>query len=100
MMQTLMARWATFDCYGTLIDWNGGIGRALERLFGAEHPARPLAGLPQAQRPRERVAREAGSREVLAGALVRLAEREGLDLDPSDQDALARSLPAWEPFPE
>ena len=28
-------RWATFDCYGTLIDWNGGIGRELERLFGA-----------------------------------------------------------------
>jgi len=32
-----MERWATFDCYGTLIDWNGGIGRELERLFG---PAR------------------------------------------------------------
>ena len=32
-----MDRWATFDCYGTLIDWNGGIGRELERLFGAEH---------------------------------------------------------------
>ena len=28
-------RWATFDCYGTLIDWNAGIGRELERLFGA-----------------------------------------------------------------
>jgi 2-haloacid dehalogenase len=27
-------RWATFDCYGTLIDWNGGIGRVFERLFG------------------------------------------------------------------
>jgi FMN phosphatase YigB (HAD superfamily) len=23
-------RWATFDCYGTLIDWNGRIGRDLE----------------------------------------------------------------------
>jgi len=28
-------RWATFDCYGTLIDWNSGMGRELERLFGA-----------------------------------------------------------------
>ena len=35
-----MDRWATFDCYGTLIDWNGGI----ERLFGAEHAARLLHG--------------------------------------------------------
>ncbi len=33
-------RWATFDCYGTLIDWNGGVVRELERLFGvAEAPA-------------------------------------------------------------
>jgi len=27
-----LERWATFDCYGTLIDWNGGISRELVRL--------------------------------------------------------------------
>ena len=27
-------RWATFDCYGTLIDWRTGIGTQLERLIG------------------------------------------------------------------
>ena len=27
-------RWATFDCYGTLIDWNGGIRRELAGVFG------------------------------------------------------------------
>ena len=37
-----MDRWATFDCYGTLIDWNGGIGRELERLFGAANAPRLL----------------------------------------------------------
>jgi len=26
-------RWATFDCYGTLIDWNGGIRAEIERLW-------------------------------------------------------------------
>ena len=31
-----MSRWATFDCYGTLIDWNAGIRGVLESLFGAE----------------------------------------------------------------
>ena len=25
-------RWATFDCYGTLVDWDGGIGDELARL--------------------------------------------------------------------
>src|SRR3954454_21443314 len=95
-----MARWATFDCYGTLIDWNGGIGRELERLFGAEHTARLLHGCHEVERKLEHERPEASYREVLTITLVRLAEREGLDLDPSDQDALARSLPAWEPFPE
>ena len=36
MERNSATRWATFDCYGTLIDWNGGIGRELERLFGTE----------------------------------------------------------------
>jgi 2-haloacid dehalogenase len=95
-----MERWATFDCYGTLIDWNGGIGRELERLFGAEHTARLLHGYHELEREIEHERPAASYREVLTAALVRLAEREGLDLDPVDQDALARSLPAWEPFPE
>ena len=29
-----MERWATFDCYGTLIDWNGGVRAELARVFG------------------------------------------------------------------
>jgi 2-haloacid dehalogenase len=29
-----MDRWATFDCYGTLIDWDAGIKAELTRLFG------------------------------------------------------------------
>jgi FMN phosphatase YigB (HAD superfamily) len=27
-------RWATFDCYGTLIDWDGGMRAALRDVFG------------------------------------------------------------------
>jgi 2-haloacid dehalogenase len=93
-------RWASFDCYGTLIDWNGGIGRELERLFGASHAARLLHGYhelePQVQR--EEPART--YRDVLTITLARLAQHEGLPLDPAEHDALARSLPTWEPFPE
>jgi 2-haloacid dehalogenase len=95
-----MERWATFDCYGTLIDWNGGIGRQLERLFGAESAPRLLHGYHELEREYERERPEASYREVLTVALVRLAEREGLPLPADEQDALARSLPEWEPFPE
>jgi 2-haloacid dehalogenase len=94
-----MDRWATFDCYGTLIDWNGGIGRELERLFGAEHAARLLHGYHEVEQQLERERPDAAYRDVLTTSLVRLAEREGLPLT-AEHDALARSLPSWEPFPE
>jgi 2-haloacid dehalogenase len=95
-----MERWATFDCYGTLIDWNGGIGRELERIFGAARSARLLHAYHEVEREVELERPAASYREVLTTALVRLAGREGLDLVPAEQDALARSLPSWEPFPE
>jgi 2-haloacid dehalogenase len=95
-----MDRWATFDCYGTLIDWNGGIGRELERLFVAEHVARLLHGYHELERRYQRERPAASYREVLTVSLARLAAQEGLTVDPAEDDALARSLPAWEPFPE
>jgi 2-haloacid dehalogenase len=95
-----MERWVTFDCYGTLIDWNGGIGRELERLFGAEHVARLLHGYHELEREIEHERPAASYRDVLTTSLCRLAEREELPLADADQDALARSLPEWTPFPE
>src|SRR5581483_6085305 len=35
-------RWATFDCYGTLIDWNGGLTDALFRVWPDGNLARLL----------------------------------------------------------
>jgi 2-haloacid dehalogenase len=95
-----MDRWATFDCYGTLIDWNGGIGRELERLFGAEQTGRLLLAYHELERAYQRERPDASYRDVLTVALARLAERESLPLDPAEHDALARSLPDWQPFPE
>ena len=95
-----MDRWATFDCYGTLIDWNGGIGRELERLFGAEHAARLLHAYHEEEQQVQRERPDARYRDVLTVSLVRVAERCGLALPADEQDALARSLPAWPPFPE
>jgi 2-haloacid dehalogenase len=95
-----MERWATFDCYGTLIDWNGGIGRELERLFGANQVPRLLHCYHEQEQAYERERPGAPYREVLTASLARLAERDGLPLEAGEEDALARSLPAWEPFPE
>jgi 2-haloacid dehalogenase len=95
-----MERWATFDCYGTLIDWNGGIGRELERLFGADKASSLLLAYHEVEPQVQREAPTRSYRDVLTVTLARLAEREGLPLDAGEQDALARSLPSWAPFAE
>jgi 2-haloacid dehalogenase len=95
-----MDRWATFDCYGTLIDWNGGIGRELERLFGAERAATLLHAYHELERELEHEQPTRSYRDVLTMSLARLAERESLPLPAEEHDALARSLPSWQPFPE
>jgi 2-haloacid dehalogenase len=92
-------RWATFDCYGTLIDWNGGILRELERLFGVQNAPRLL----ERYHELEPAIEEDGSlpyRSVQTEALIRLAEEEELAIPEGESDALALSLPDWEPFPE
>jgi 2-haloacid dehalogenase len=95
-----MQRWATFDCYGTLIDWNGGIGRQLERLFGAADAARLLHAYHRLEPVVEREEPTRSYRDVLNVTLARLARQEGLALPDEEDDALVRSLPAWRPFPE
>ena len=89
-----MHRWATFDCYGTLIDWNGGIGRELERLFGAARTGELLHAYHELEPQIQREDETRSYRDVLAVALARLGAPA------AEQDALGRSLPQWDPFPE
>jgi 2-haloacid dehalogenase len=86
-------RWATFDCYGTLIDWNGGIRRELARVFGDAHADDKLARYHQLE-PDLQADGTRSYRQILTEVMRALGAPEG------DADALARSLPDWEPFPE
>ena len=90
-----MERWATFDCYGTLIDWNGGIGRELERLFGAARVGELLGRYHEVERELQHERPTASYREILTRTLPRLGH-----VPADEEDALARSLPSWQPFPE
>jgi 2-haloacid dehalogenase len=92
-------RWATFDCYGTLIDWNGGILRELERLFGVRDAPR-LRDRYHELEPEVQAEAYRSYREVLTLTLERLADAEQLAIPEGEADALAKSLPGWEPFPE
>ena len=90
-------RWATFDCYGTLIDWMGGIRTALGRTFPTAD-ADALLQRFHAIEPLVQAGRAIPYRQVLTESLVRLAEDEETPL--TDPAALADSLPSWPPFPE
>jgi 2-haloacid dehalogenase len=95
-----MSRWATFDCYGTLIDWMGGIRAALTEVWPDEDAGRLLQRYNEIE-PQVQAAEPTQSyREVTRAVLLRLAEDEGLGLAEGEQYALAESLPSWRPFPE
>lgn len=92
-------RWATFDCYGTLIDWNGGIRRELARVWPEADAGALLERFHEIE-PRVQLGRAIPYRQVLAETLALLAESEGLELPAGEEQALGDSLPTWEPFPE
>jgi 2-haloacid dehalogenase len=92
-------RWATFDCYGTLIDWLGGIRDTLADLW-PEHDAELLLGAYHEIEPEVQRGRAISYRDVLTETLQKVAHREGLDLAEDERAALAESLPSWPPFPE
>jgi 2-haloacid dehalogenase len=97
--RTNASRWATFDCYGTLIDWNLGIRRELERIFGVQDAPRLLERYHELE-PEIEAEPFRSYHEVLALALERLAQDEQIQLPEGEAGALAHSLPAWPPFPE
>jgi 2-haloacid dehalogenase len=94
------ARWATFDCYGTLVNWRAGIRAELERLFGAEQGEPLLARFHEIEPRVQREQPEARYRDVMAAVLAELARESGRELAADDKDALGRSLPGWPVFEE
>ena len=92
-------RWATFDCYGTLIDWEGGIRAAMASIWPDADPD----GLLRRHHAVEHLVQEGRAlpyREVLARCLEAVAAIEGRPLAPGGRAALADSLPSWQPFTE
>lgn len=95
-----MGRWITFDCYGTLADWLGGMRAALRRTVG-EDADRLLAAYHdlelevESERPVRRY------RDVLAETLRRAAAREGVALpDPGVLADSWASVPAFDDTPD
>src|SRR5258707_4729145 len=90
-------RWCTFDCSGTLIDWEGGVGDALLALLADPKPDRHALAKEYIE---TEAAVEAGAylryRDVLDRAGRALLRAHGIDR-PSP---LPASLASWRAFPE
>src|ERR1700687_2708315 len=92
-------RWASFDCYGTLVDWNGGIVGVIRRLWPDADVDRLLRRY-HALEPLVQEGRGLRYREVGARTLRALAALEGLALRAEDDYAFAETLPSWPVFGE
>jgi 2-haloacid dehalogenase len=92
-------RWATFDCYGTLIDWNAGIRAALGGIWPDDDPEALLASYHEFE-PGLEADGTRSYREVLGHAVAEVATMRRLAVPDGADAALADSVPSWKPFPE
>ncbi len=92
-------RWATFDCYGTLVDWMTGIRATLARQWPGVAPDTLLARYHEIE-PTVQAGRGIPYRSVMAETLAGVAAVAGLVLQGGEEDALAASLPTWPVFAE
>jgi 2-haloacid dehalogenase len=91
----------TFDCYGTLIDWESGILAALHPTFVA-HRIKVNEDELLARYAQHETEIEAGPyrryRNVLAEVVVRLGNDYGFTPTDNEQRSLAESIRNWQPF--
>jgi 2-haloalkanoic acid dehalogenase type II len=95
----------TFDCYGTLIDWEGGAAAFLYELALRHGEAAPPPGRELRDRWEEIQFELVGDeyrpyREVLATSLRAWMEERGYAWRDEEGDALLRSMRSWQPFPD
>ncbi len=81
-------RWVSFDCFGTLVDWNSGFAAILRSLVGDRTPE-VLDAYHRLERRLEQETPHRLYKDVLATALLRAAAEVGIPLS----EAQARTLP-------
>jgi 2-haloacid dehalogenase len=94
----------SFDCYGTLIDWEAGISAALapwvERHGIALSADALLERYAAVEKEEERESPSSLYPEILAAALRNLGADVGAAVTDDDEERLSRSVPDWPAFPD
>jgi 2-haloacid dehalogenase len=89
----------TFDCYGTLIDWETGILGAFHSIF-SDVDERKVLTLYSELEPAIQANGYKTYRLVLREVLARVADALGKEVPSGREDALADSISGWLPFPD
>ena len=104
----------SFDCYGTLIDWESGIWTALQPLLkrvGAAGMGLSRSGVEvsrdaaleafaRLESRQQEATPDMAYPEVLAAVHAQLATEWDVAADPAEDAAFGRSIADWPPFPD
>lgn len=93
----------TFDCYGTLIDWESGILAVLRPILlnhNVNLSEEEILELFAEISSKEEIGEYIKYREVLKRTMQNLGDRFGFTPSPIEVDALADSIKNWQPFPD
>jgi 2-haloacid dehalogenase len=93
----------TFDCYGTLIDWESGIHTALSPLLAKRAPIsrdEALEAFARHESAQQAETPEMIYSELLARVYARLAEEWGIATDAADCARFGASVGDWPAFPD
>lgn len=95
----------TFDCYGTLIDWESGIWDALQPLLMTNGRTDITREMGLRAFAKHETAHEAATPELIYPQLLRrvhasLAQEFGLKTDPNLDEEFGASVPLWPAFPD
>ncbi|KAA0688139.1 haloacid dehalogenase type II [Neorhizobium sp. P12A] len=96
--------WLTFDCYGTLIQWDEGLLAAMDAMLSAKgrdiDQSAFIAVYDRYEHELEQQKPHQSFRQVTAHALELAMAEFGLPFDPADADHLTSSIGRMPPFPE
>ena len=96
--------WLSFDCYGTLVDWESGITDAVAGVFarhGVRRSREEILALFADAEPRVQTSGEfLNYRRVLCDVMQIMAWEVSIRLRPEEAELLPDSLPRWPIFPE
>ena len=94
-------QWLSFDCYGTLIDWETGILGYLRPLLqskGCGVSDAQILSLYSEFEPREQAGHYRSYREVLGSVARAFARELHFQVTDGEANGLAESIRGWQPF--